>query len=157
MGTGPEGTYEVYHISAVVLLQHPHLPPHTHTPYLLTSANHNPPLQSAIVDISPSICGTLMRAHPHSASAIHHHGSQDTVVYAVSGHGSLVSSSGTTKSGPFGDVRQDLKPGDWALIPAYREHQEVNDGEDEVVWVIVRAPEGVPVVENLEAWGASLK
>ncbi|EXJ54834.1 hypothetical protein A1O7_10175, partial [Cladophialophora yegresii CBS 114405] len=111
--------------------------------------------QSAIVSLSPSICGTLMRAQPHSASAVHHHGTQDTIVYAVSGCGSLVSSSGRTKEGPFGDVRQDLKPGDWALIPAYREHQEVNDGDEEVVWVIVRAPEGVPVVENLQAWGES--
>lgn len=97
-----------------------------------------------------------MRALPHSASAVHHHGPQDTVVYAVSGHGSLISSSGKTKEGPFGDVRQDLGPGDWALIPAYREHQEVNDGDEEVVWVIVRAPQGIPVVVNLKGWGDSL-
>ncbi|OAP55587.1 hypothetical protein AYL99_10560 [Fonsecaea erecta] len=113
--------------------------------------------QSAIVELSPSICGTLMRAQPHSASAVHHHGSQDTIVYAVSGYGSLVSSSGKGKDGPFGDVRQDLKPGDWALIPAYREHQEVNDGDEEAVWVIVRAPGGVPIVENLSGWGGSLE
>jgi uncharacterized RmlC-like cupin family protein len=98
-----------------------------------------------------------MRAEPRSASAIHHHGIQDTIVYAVSGHGSLVSSSGKTQDGPFGDLRQDLNPGDWALIPAYREHQEVNDSDEEVVWVIVRAPEGVPIVENLKGWGESLK
>ncbi|KIW86938.1 uncharacterized protein Z519_12403 [Cladophialophora bantiana CBS 173.52] len=103
------------------------------------------------------MCGTLMRAQPHSASAVHHHGTQDTIVYAVSGYGSLVSSSGKGKDGPFGDVRQDLKPGDWALIPAYREHQEVNDGDEEVVWVIVRAPGGIPVVENLNGWGESSK
>lgn len=72
-----------------------------------------------------------MRAQPHTASAVHHHGSQDTIVYAVSGHGSLVTSSNDSD----GDTRHDLKPGDWALIPAYREHQEVNDGEDEAVWV----------------------
>jgi uncharacterized RmlC-like cupin family protein len=121
------------------------------------SSNSDPLQQSAIVELSPSICGTLMRAQPHTASAVHHHGGQDTIVYAVSGHGSLVSSSGENKDGPFGDVRQDLKPGDWALIPAFREHQEINDGEEEAVWVIVRAPEGIPVVENLEGWGKSLK
>ena len=98
-----------------------------------------------------------MRAQSHSASAVHHHGEQDTIVYAVSGHGALVSSSGTNADGPFGDLRQDINPGDWALIPAYREHQEVNDGEEEAVWVIVRAPKGVPVVENLNGWGESLK
>lgn len=51
--------------------------------------------------------------------------------------------------------RVDLKPGDWALIPAYAEHQEINDGDEEVVWVIVRSGP-VPIVENLKAWGESL-
>lgn len=45
-----------------------------------------------------------------------------------------------------------LEPGDWVLIPAHREHKEVNDGDDEVVWVIVRAPGGVPEVVNLTGW-----
>lgn len=94
-----------------------------------------------------------MRAHPHSSSAVHHHGSQDTIVYAVSGRGAVVTSSNDRD----GDQRQILNPGDWALIPAFREHQEVNDGDDEVVWVIVRAPGGDPVVENLKGWGESRK
>ena len=82
--------------------------------------------QSAIVDLIPSqqIVGTLMRAHPHSSSAIHHHGSQDTIVYAVSGFGSIVSDRGKEV--------QELKPGDWGLIPKGREHQEVNNGDEEV-------------------------
>lgn len=105
--------------------------------------------QSAIVSLSPSICGTLMRAQPHSGSAVHHHGAQDTVVYAVSGRGAIVSEGG--------ERRQDLEPGDWALIPAWREHQEVNEGDEECVWVICRAPGGVPVVENLGGWGESEK
>ncbi|EXJ81762.1 hypothetical protein A1O1_07827 [Capronia coronata CBS 617.96] len=114
--------------------------------------------QAAIVDISPSICGTLMRAQPHSSSAVHHHGEQDTIVYAVSGHGSIVSRSSSSAGKSTADedddlIRQNLGPGDWALIPAYREHQEVNYGDEEVVWVIVRAPGGVPVVENLKGWG----
>ena len=50
--------------------------------------------QSAIVDISPHMCGTLMRAQPRSGSAVHHHGEQDTVVYAVSGEGAIVSEGG---------------------------------------------------------------
>ena len=82
--------------------------------------------QSAIVDLSPSqqIVGTLMRAQPHSSSAIHHHGSQDTIVYAVSGVGAVVSNH---------DKQVDeLKPGDWAIIPKGREHKEVNNGDEEV-------------------------
>ncbi|ROW07496.1 hypothetical protein VPNG_07112 [Cytospora leucostoma] len=91
--------------------------------------------QSAIVDKSPSLCGTLMRAQPHSSSAVHHHGAQDTIVYAVSGAGAIVS---LDEEG--NEQKQVLKPGDWALIPANREHQEVNDGDEEVVWVIAAPP-----------------
>ncbi len=54
--------------------------------------------QTALVDVSPNICGTLMRAHPHSASAIHHHGEQNTIVYAVSGNGAVVSADGKSVS-----------------------------------------------------------
>jgi uncharacterized RmlC-like cupin family protein len=87
-----------------------------------------------------------MTALPKSASAVHHHGPQDTIVYAASGHGAIVSEGGKK--------RQDLAPGDFALIPAYAEHQEVNDGDEDVVWVITRSG-SEPVVENLEGWGKS--
>lgn len=82
--------------------------------------------QSAIVELIPGqqIVGTLMRAQAYSSSAIHHHGAQDTIVYAVSGHGSIVSDGGKQKD--------ELDPGDWAIIPQGREHQEVNDAEEEV-------------------------
>lgn len=55
-----------------------------------------------------------------------------------------------------GKKRQDLGPGDFALIPAYAEHQEANDGDEEVTWIIVRSGRK-PVVENLEDWGQSKK
>ncbi len=48
----------------------------------------------------------------------------DTIVYAASGHGAVISDNGKT--------RQELLPGDFALIPAWTEHQEVNDGDEEV-------------------------
>lgn len=53
-----------------------------------------------------------------------------------------------------GGKRQDLDPGDFALIPAYAEHQEVNDGDVDVEWIITRSGR-VPVVENIEGWGKS--
>ncbi|MCJ1443166.1 MAG: hypothetical protein MMC23_003664 [Stictis urceolatum] len=104
--------------------------------------------QGAIVNLSAALCGSLMIAKPHSASDIHHHGDQDTIVYAVSGSGGSIESDG-------GKQRQKVDPGDWALIPAYAEHREVNDGDEDVTWVIVRAPGGEPKVENLEGWGKS--
>ncbi|KUI69975.1 Acireductone dioxygenase [Cytospora mali] len=101
--------------------------------------------QSAIVDKSPSICGTLMRAQPHSSSAVHHHGTQDTIVYAVSGIGAIASLDDEGN-----EQKQILSPGDWALIPANREHKEVNDGDEEVVWVIhtVNIPGSSPSPED---------
>lgn len=83
--------------------------------------------QSALVNLTPNICATRMIAKPHSASAVHHHGEQDTIVFAFSGHGTVVSEGG--------NKRQELAPGDFALIPAWAEHQEVNEGDEEVrIW-----------------------
>ena len=87
-----------------------------------------------------------MIAKPHSASAIHHHGAQDTIVYALRGRGAVVSEKGRK--------RQALDPGDFAIIPAYAEHQEINDGDEEVEWVIARSGR-TPEVENLEDWAKS--
>ena len=53
-----------------------------------------------------------------------------------------------------GNKKEILAPGDFALIPAYAEHQEVNEGDVEVVWCIVRSG-GEPKVVNLEGWGTS--
>lgn len=88
----------------------------------------------------------VMIAKPHSSSAVHHHGSQDTIVYALRGHGTLVSEGGMK--------RQNLAPGDFALIPAWAEHQEANDADEEVTWIITRSGRS-PIVENLGGWGAS--
>ncbi|GAW18484.1 hypothetical protein ANO14919_079600 [Xylariales sp. No.14919] len=99
---------------------------------------------NAIVDKCAGICATSMLARPHTASAVHHHGAQDTIVYAVRGRGAVVSEGGAR--------RVHLEPGDYALIPAFMEHQEVNDGDEDVVWSIVRSGR-VPEVVNLSGWG----
>lgn len=100
---------------------------------------------NAIVDKSAALCATSMTAQPHTSSAVHHHGSQDTIVYAVSGRGGSIVSEGGSK-------KVVLEPGDYALIPAFVEHQEVNEGDEEVVWSIVRSGR-VPEVVNLGGWG----
>ena len=64
-------------------------------------------------------------------------------MYAAKGNGAIVSAGGSK--------RQDLSPGDFALIPAFTEHQEVNDSDEEVVWVIARGGRN-PIVQNLEGW-----
>jgi len=65
-------------------------------------------------------------------------------VYSVSGHGAIL-------SGPNGSIRHELKPGDFALIPAFTEHQEVNDSDADIVWVISRGGR-IPIVQNLDGW-----
>ncbi|KAJ9626961.1 hypothetical protein H2203_003419 [Taxawa tesnikishii (nom. ined.)] len=85
--------------------------------------------KNAITSLSSKICASVMIAKPHTSSDVHHHGEQDTIV-------------------------QDLGPGDFALIPAYKEHQEVNDSDEEVVWIITRSG-GEPIVENLKGWNQS--
>ncbi|TVY21762.1 hypothetical protein LARI1_G001226 [Lachnellula arida] len=104
--------------------------------------------QGAIIDKSDKICASVMIAKPNTSSAVHHHGEQDTIIFAKSGHGTILSNDGKT--------RQDLSPGDFALIPAWAEHQEANEGEEEVVWIISRSG-GSPVVVNLEGWGGKMK
>lgn len=84
-----------------------------------------------------------MLAAPHTSSGIHHHGPQDTIVYAVRGKGSIVFADGKEKV--------EMKPGDFALIPSYAAHQECNDGDDEVEWVIVRGGKVAEVV-NTGKW-----
>lgn len=93
-----------------------------------------------------SFSNTLDKLHTHlttKRSEIH----KKRIVYAVSGRGAIAS---LDENGD--EQKQVLGPGDWALIPANREHKEVNDGDEEVVWVIVRAPGGVPEVVNLTGW-----
>lgn len=100
-----------------------------------------------------------MIADPHTSSDIHHHGEEsmrlpnffqkikanliDTIIYAVRGHGSVISEGGKT--------RQELAPGDFAFIPAFTEHKEVNDIDEECFFVIVRSGRA-PITENLGKW-----
>ncbi|CAK4030592.1 Hypothetical predicted protein [Lecanosticta acicola] len=122
---------------------------HTPSTALTTSGGQTEGMlrQNAIVNACDDICASRMIAKPHTASAVHHHGSENTIVFAYSGHGTIVSEGGAK--------RVELKPGDYALIPAYAEHQEVNDSDEDVVWAIVRSGKE-PIVVNLpDGWGSS--
>ncbi|KAI0424427.1 RmlC-like cupin domain-containing protein [Xylaria sp. FL1042] len=123
---------------------------HTKSTSLSPSGLQTPGMtrSNALVDLTSTLCATQMHAQPHTSSAIHHHGAQDTIVYAVRGRGGAIVSEG-------GKKRVEIEPGDYALIPAWMEHQEVNDGEEEVVWCIVRSGR-VPEVVNLEGWGGEV-
>ncbi|KAK7942995.1 RmlC-like cupin [Apiospora aurea] len=103
--------------------------------------------QNAISNLCDGICALRMIAEPHGSSPVHHHGAQDTIVVALSGHGSVVYEEG--------HKRVDLQPGDFCLIPAWAEHQEVNDGDEDAAWGIFRSGR-TPEVVNLTGWGGSV-
>lgn len=70
--------------------------------------------KAAITGLSDQICSSVMEAAPHSASAVHHHQDQDTIVYGLQGSGAVVFDHGKNKQviGPGESVpscSQDLE------------------------------------------------
>ncbi|KAI1652737.1 RmlC-like cupin [Daldinia decipiens] len=119
--------------------------------------------QGAVIGKSDRMCATVLIAKPRCSSAVHHHGEQETIIYAASGKGmalvtlrkscrltcsQLVTSSGADEE----PKRHELSPGDFAFIPPWTEHQEINETDENVVWILIRSgPE--PVVVYLTGWG----
>ncbi|KAF2153279.1 RmlC-like cupin [Myriangium duriaei CBS 260.36] len=102
-------------------------------------------LRANAISGEAKINASIMTAKPHTKSDIHHHGDQDTIIYALRGTGSVVTDQGNTTT--------RLAPGDFCLIPAGVEHLEQNDTDEEVVWVIHRSGSKADVV-NLDNWSA---
>ncbi|KAI1329780.1 cupin domain-containing protein [Xylariaceae sp. FL0255] len=104
--------------------------------------------QGAVVGKSDKMCATVMIAKPHCSSAVHHHGEQETIIYAASGKGVLLTNTDDEDE----PKRVELSPGDFAFIPSWTEHQEINETDEDVIWVLIRSgPE--PVVVYLTGWG----
>ncbi|RWA06197.1 hypothetical protein EKO27_g8903 [Xylaria grammica] len=104
--------------------------------------------QGAIIGKSDRMCATVMRAKPRCSSAVHHHGEQETIIYAASGKGVLVTNTG---DGEDHLKRHELSAGDFAFIPPWTEHQEINETDEDVVWILIRSgPE--PLVVWLSGW-----
>ncbi|KAI1812130.1 RmlC-like cupin domain-containing protein [Poronia punctata] len=71
----------------------------------------------------------------------------ETIIYAAAGKGILV----TNPAGEGQLKRHELSAGDFAFVPPWTEHQEINETDDDVVWILVRTgPE--PVVVWLTGW-----
>src|ERR1700739_3122365 len=94
-------------------------------------------------DLSSSshVCGGIMIAQPHTASSVHHHGEQETIIYVLGG-------SGQVRWGRYGEHSETVRPGDFVVIPAELPHQERNPTEETVPWVVIRSG-SQPVVVNL--------
>lgn len=74
--------------------------------------------------------------------------SVETIIYAASGRGVLVTNTG---GGEDQLKRHELSAGDFAFIPPWTEHQEINETDEDVVWILIRGgPE--PIVVYLTGW-----
>jgi uncharacterized RmlC-like cupin family protein len=91
---------------------------------------------------SESLWAGVMLAEPGTASAVHHHGPLETVVYVLSGQSKV-------RWGSRLEHSVDLEAGDFLFIPAYMPHQEINPSADRPTqWVVVRSG-GEAVAVNL--------
>ncbi|KAF6804092.1 cupin domain-containing protein [Colletotrichum sojae] len=101
----------------------------------------------AVVSKSDKLCASVLTLTPHTTSAVRHHGEQDTIIYTASGTGVLLVSPSA------GEVkRHEMEKGDFAFIPAWTEHQLLNETDQETVWIITRSG-SQPTVVGLTDWG----
>ncbi len=97
---------------------------------------------------SSHICGGIMVAQPRTASSVHHHGEQETIIYVLGGRGQV-------RWGRYGEHSETARPGDFVFIPAQLPHQELNPTEETVTWVVIRSgPQ--PIVVNLPGFESPL-
>jgi len=90
--------------------------------------------------------GTFLVA-PGARTGIHHHGSQETLVYVLEGE-SIV------EWGDRGEHSVSVRAGDFLHVPAQLVHREINPSADAPFrWVVVRSS-SEPIVVNLpeDAW-----
>jgi len=83
---------------------------------------------------------------------------KDAIIYAVSGKGVLLSSPKDDEDEDNEEPeRHAIEKGDFAFIPAWTEHQVVNESDEEDLhWVITRSgPQ--PVEVNLKGWYVGLR
>jgi uncharacterized RmlC-like cupin family protein len=79
---------------------------------------------------------------PGMASAWHHHGGHDSVIYVLTG-------ALTMESGPGGSEVVEAGPGDFIHVPPQAVHRESNPSDEPARIVVVRSGSG-PVVVNLD-------
>ncbi|KAG7294019.1 hypothetical protein NEMBOFW57_004080 [Staphylotrichum longicolle] len=73
----------------------------------------------------------------------------ETIIYTVSGKGVLLSQPKGDEEEP---ERHELGPGDFAFVPAWTEHQAVNESDTDFHLVVIRSG-GSPVEVHLTDWG----
>ncbi len=89
---------------------------------------------------SEKLWAGMMIGEPGVASAVHHHGEQETVVFVLSGRSKV-------RWGSRLEQEADQEAGDFLFIPPQVPHQEINPSTDQsVVWVVIRSAQEAVVV-----------
>jgi uncharacterized RmlC-like cupin family protein len=88
------------------------------------------------------LSGFVSHVRPGAATAAHHHGDQETILYVLTGRARF-------RWGPKLENVTEASVGDFVFIPAEIVHQEINASiEEETRWVVVRSDPD-PIVVNL--------
>ncbi len=88
-----------------------------------------------------TLSGFLSTVQPGAATAAHHHGDQETILYVLDGRARY-------RWGERLEHVVEAEPGSFVFIPAAIVHQEINPSDEPTTWVVVRS--GVdPIVVNL--------
>jgi len=98
--------------------------------------------------ITTNLWGGTFLVEAGARTGIHHHGTQETIVYVLEGE-ALV------RWGEHGASEVRVRAGDFLHVPAFTPHMEINLSEEKPFrWIVVRStPE--PIVVNLpdDYWG----
>jgi uncharacterized RmlC-like cupin family protein len=97
---------------------------------------------SSELGILSALWGGTFRVEPGAQTGIHHHGSQETVVYVLEGESYV-------QWGQKGEHAVTVRAGDFLHVPAWLVHREINRSQDVPFrWIVVRSS-SEPIVVNL--------
>ncbi|MBS1805046.1 MAG: cupin domain-containing protein [Acidobacteria bacterium] len=112
-----------------------------------TSGSQRQAAISKQTGVSSSMWGGTFLVKPGAQTGIHHHGSQETIVYVLEGE-SIV------QWGDKGEHSVTVRTGDFLHVPPGLIHREINPSKQiPFRWIVVRSS-SEPIVVNLpdDAW-----
>ena len=94
------------------------------------------------VGVTSALWGGTFEVEPGARTGVHHHGSQETAAFVLSGTCEI-------RWGENGEFTALACAGDFVHVPAFLPHMEINPSEvDAFRWVVVRSTPK-PIVVNL--------
>jgi uncharacterized RmlC-like cupin family protein len=117
-------------------------------PYQFSEGTSQTPGSLRLAAISPELgirsklWGGTFLVEPGAQTGIHHHGSQDTVVYVLEGESYV-------RWGDHGEHAVTVRAGDFLHVPAWLVHREINPSREVPFrWIVIRSS-SEPIVVNL--------